>query len=451
MKRLPILIIAALTGNPCCPQSPDSGGVTPPASCQANFYFYYNDSIMTFAEAYPYSFVDLSAGDVKKRLWDFGDGQTSEEKNPLHFYSTAGEVREVCLTITTSDGCESSFCDKLITGNVAYCSLTGTVLDYTGLDGCGLVIGLDNGDILEPAEIIPDFKLQAGQRVRLSYTELNDRASICMVGKIVRIDCIEEEPRPGLCEGFIKLNTEIVLNGQTCSGSAAASLVDAAGNAVYAAGFFWSTGETGPVIYNLCPGMTYSVTITDSSDCAVSGSFSFGGGTVFPDSLIGYWNFEQDDMNFYFSIPVYSDSLYCEWDFGDGTTAGGASVNHTYTTEDAYTVTLKVYTPGGEMLFNQQIPVSPGAFSRDRIFTETPPEVYPVPAKDILYVKTQTIPEKIVKIDLLTSNGQVIMSVPAVKQADNLLQLDVSGLPAGFYMGRLTIDDTSVQTFRFVK
>lgn len=68
---------------------------------------------------------------------------------------------------------------------------TGIVKDYTGLDGCGLVIELDNGIKLEPVQLPPGFNLQPEMRVRLQYTELKNMASICMAGIIARIDYIE--------------------------------------------------------------------------------------------------------------------------------------------------------------------------------------------------------------------------------------------------------------------
>lgn len=71
--------------------------------------------------------------------------------------------------------------------------LQGTVKDYTGLDGCGFIIELDNGEKLEPAEIVDTaFVLYDGQRVLVTFSELKDMGSICMVGKIVRIETIEE-------------------------------------------------------------------------------------------------------------------------------------------------------------------------------------------------------------------------------------------------------------------
>lgn len=47
--------------------------------------------------------------------WDFGDGNTSSLVSPEHFYIDSGAYT-VCLTITTTQGCTSTFCD------VAYAS-----------------------------------------------------------------------------------------------------------------------------------------------------------------------------------------------------------------------------------------------------------------------------------------------------------------------------------------
>ena len=69
---------------------------------------------------------------------------------------------------------------------------TGTVVDYTGLDGCGYIIELDNGKKLEPAKYPVDFRFYDGQRVLVDYKVIDDVASICMVGDIVEILTIEK-------------------------------------------------------------------------------------------------------------------------------------------------------------------------------------------------------------------------------------------------------------------
>jgi hypothetical protein len=83
-----------------------------------------------------------------------------------------------------------------------------TVKDLTGLDGCGFVFELSDGTRLEPMRLLfcgtpplPEevtedplynFQFIDGKQVRIKYEVLPDAASICMVGKIVKITCIEE-------------------------------------------------------------------------------------------------------------------------------------------------------------------------------------------------------------------------------------------------------------------
>jgi hypothetical protein len=38
----------------------------------------------------------------------------------------------------------------------------------------------------------PDFDFEDGMKVRISYEELSGMASICMVGPIVRVTCMEK-------------------------------------------------------------------------------------------------------------------------------------------------------------------------------------------------------------------------------------------------------------------
>lgn len=83
-----------------------------------------------------------------------------------------------------------------------------TVRDLTGLDGCGFVFELVDGTKLEPQMLgycgtpplpkevtenpLYDFEWVDGKKVRIVFEEITDAASICMVGKIVKITCIEE-------------------------------------------------------------------------------------------------------------------------------------------------------------------------------------------------------------------------------------------------------------------
>jgi hypothetical protein len=52
-------------------------------------------------EGRPIQFTDYSRGSVVSWLWDFGDGTTSAEQNPVHTYVAAGEYT---ISMTISDG-----------------------------------------------------------------------------------------------------------------------------------------------------------------------------------------------------------------------------------------------------------------------------------------------------------------------------------------------------------
>ncbi|HEY0978192.1 MAG TPA: PKD domain-containing protein [Flavobacteriales bacterium] len=57
---------------------------------------------------------NLSSGGVQPFtfVWNFGDGSTSTEAYPTHVYPTGGPY-ELCLTMTDSEGCTSTYCDEV--------------------------------------------------------------------------------------------------------------------------------------------------------------------------------------------------------------------------------------------------------------------------------------------------------------------------------------------------
>jgi len=82
-----------------------------PDSCLAMFYTYPDqENFLTM------NFMDMSIGingnPPDSWYWDFGDGTTSNEQNPVHTYSEEG-MYEVCLTISTGDICENTYCEYI--------------------------------------------------------------------------------------------------------------------------------------------------------------------------------------------------------------------------------------------------------------------------------------------------------------------------------------------------
>jgi hypothetical protein len=62
-----------------------------------------------------YYFTDQSVVDnggyVTTYFWDFGDGSSSTISNPVHPFGMGAHA--ICLTIATSNGCSSTYCDSI--------------------------------------------------------------------------------------------------------------------------------------------------------------------------------------------------------------------------------------------------------------------------------------------------------------------------------------------------
>lgn len=84
-----------------------------------------------FVDSLQIAFRNMSSPDAKDFKWNFGDGTTSTEFVPIHTYREKG-IYTVTLTITTADGCTSTFRAILnlgtqnFTGNPAYRALSTT-------------------------------------------------------------------------------------------------------------------------------------------------------------------------------------------------------------------------------------------------------------------------------------------------------------------------------------
>ena len=102
--------------------------VTYSPHCHADFTAEF-DSASIVPEKY--QFYDLSTGNPDHWLWDFGDGTSSADRNPVHVYSKSGNYK-VCLSIARdSQGspCSDSVCSVIIAPK--YYSIGGHVFAGT--------------------------------------------------------------------------------------------------------------------------------------------------------------------------------------------------------------------------------------------------------------------------------------------------------------------------------
>lgn len=75
----------------------------PADACTANFTYKVDTLDLSKVE-----FSDLSSGAIKTHKWDFGDGQTSSQPNPVHYYKSPGTYQASLIVKDSSEQCEDT-------------------------------------------------------------------------------------------------------------------------------------------------------------------------------------------------------------------------------------------------------------------------------------------------------------------------------------------------------
>lgn len=96
--------------------------VQPAAGCYANFTFAPGSG----PNAIAFTNTSLSSTPIIKQIWDFGDGTSVVQNNPVHIFPYTG-IYNVKLIIKTADSCTSSIKKTVTVGNPQYFSLVGQV------------------------------------------------------------------------------------------------------------------------------------------------------------------------------------------------------------------------------------------------------------------------------------------------------------------------------------
>ncbi|MBN1167917.1 MAG: PKD domain-containing protein [Methanospirillaceae archaeon] len=102
-------------------------------------------------------FTDLSTGEaISSWFWNFGDGQTSSEQNPVHTYTSAGTF-DVSLTVTNPGGSDTALQSGCVTVGPEY---QIPVADFTGSPTMGmapLTVSFTDLSLNNPLEWVWDF------------------------------------------------------------------------------------------------------------------------------------------------------------------------------------------------------------------------------------------------------------------------------------------------------
>ena len=308
---------------------------------------------------------DIGADGLTFR-WDFGDGtQIATGASVGHVYADQGTYT-VTLTLTDDDGAVASTSTSISIANVDP-TITFSNFPASGDEGSTLLFeaaatdvladpllytwDFGDGTIVTGPSVTHVFIDQGTPTVVLVVTDGdNGSATVSQTVPIANID-------PQIANVVIPASGG---EGQTITMSANA--VDAAGDAMT---FVWDYGDGTSDTYALALGTNSSSTTHAYDDegtyqITITVTDGDGGVDVFNQSTITINNLDpvvssltvpdgNEGEALSFSVVATDapgDPLTYQWDFGDGTTAAGATATKTYTDDGAFTVTMTIQDDG---------------------------------------------------------------------------------------------------------
>jgi len=326
--------------------------------------------------AYVVQFTDASIGNPQNWMWEFGDGEMSDEQNPEHIYYESGEYM-VCLTIfsDSTGNCFDSYCEMIIIGNGGGGGDCENWFWYDTWDN--LTFDFYGESFPYPADYYSwDFgDGTTGSGEFVSHTYDGSTGDIFMVTLTTYLS------NPNAGDSCIAVSSQEIWVGN--GGGADCEnwfWYDTWDNMTFeffgesypypAAEFIWDFGDgetgTGQMIehtYAGVPGEVYLVTLTTYTFDPVTGDSCMAvsmqeiwTGNSGGDCENWFWYESSNDFTYDFfgeSIPYPADHYF--WDFGDGTTGGGQFITHTFDPSmgNNFTVCLTTlsYFPGNDSCF----------------------------------------------------------------------------------------------------
>ena len=138
-------------------------GISPP---EAQF----NSNITSGHAPLTVQFNDSSSGTVTSYSWDFGDGITSSEKNPVHTYTSSGKYN-VTLTVTNSAGEDTIIKNDYIQIIPMIGGDTGYYLIHCNIDGAEVSFDQDFKGIITDGTLLVKIYLTATPYHRYSVSK----------------------------------------------------------------------------------------------------------------------------------------------------------------------------------------------------------------------------------------------------------------------------------------
>lgn len=305
---------------------------------------------------FQFSFTNLAIG-ADSWLWDFGDGSTSTELNPVHLYQDTGSYTVSLTTHNEVTGCDGYKSKGLMTTKVTpgffasdsvVCkgreiTFTSTV---TSTDAIRFFWYFGDGTFESTLtnNVTHEYEEPGNYTVRLvTVNRVNCRDSIIKTNYI-SVKSIKANfgiPVPVVCSG-----SQVIFNDS--------SIVNTGSNIL---NWQWNYGDghtdtlaSPPFSHSYNTRGTYAVSlkVTDNNGC--TNTFTSDVPVTVKKAYPTFWPVDTvkcTGTDLKFICPFAEAGISYHWDFGDGTTGAFQMPKHRYSNEGNYTVKLKVTLQAG--------------------------------------------------------------------------------------------------------
>lgn len=421
-----------------------------------------------------YQFTNYSLGLMPSYHWDFGDGTSSNEFEPMHSFDGPG-VYEVCLNILTQDSCSSQYCVTIIVGDTTECRAMFEY--YFPPVDCGDSLG----DCINSFEYVQFIDMSRGNITEWAWdfgdgtTSNEQNPGHQFPGQGVYSVCLSISS-PDNCwdmycmEVVISETSDCHAYFDYCNYSTGDSTLSdnlllvgfrnlSEGYADY---FWWDFGdgsyssEENPVhryeysgFYEVCLNIssvsgcydTYCTTINvGPADCSVDFTYEI----IFPNCI----GFEPAYM---FTPSLEEPYWYIMWDLGDGNYSYDETAVHVYERVGEYNVCAEVYYQNNcyarlcktilvtqneqdSIWYDKCDPVGLPGGSVDTQLSIL--KAYPNPANDQLNLVINSPAEMEVNVELINVLGQIrnIKTTQVLSSGENHLEINLDNIETGTYL-----------------
>jgi hypothetical protein len=480
MKILLILFLM-LSGIVISAQSGFSDG-----DCKALFKYEVNNKMMMPYAATAINFYDVSVGKVKEWYWDFGDGNTSREQNPMFIfkhpapspYVKISPYRTISLTIKT-ENCKSfySIIINIMDGTTYlepkecqvwfgytvntkiqtfapalvldfYSKTISSVKEWKWDFGDGTVSADPNPTHIFNWPLVKDSVNGKPYPYRIvTLTILTQDGCIAKRSETINIYM---NTNPSGCPYVMRIKSGFPIQMSSCAGWAQAQ-VFLKDSTIKATDYSWSTGVTGQDVKNLCATSTYTVKAKTADGCVVACTFILNSDGTIQEIPVTWWvNGSRENM--YVQYNLNDKNLNAEWKLPDGSIVKTDSVSLNPMYGGSEILDLIVRDSTGNIVFAEKIALKASITGSRSDRLENFFELYPNPVKDVLYIDYSGLQLNSMHLSVYDLSGRIISNQEFNDIPSGFtFGVDVRKLREGIYLCRLVLDDGEVIIRKFIK